>query len=174
MDSLRSLDLHSSAFCKIANSLHTFYIFLKKSISKVKQILNYNCISERYFEASFKTNRISTVSLSVNVLLLLFSRPVMSDSLQPHELQHARPPCPSLFPGVCPSSCPLSRWWHPTTSSSVAPFSPCLQSFPKSVSFPMSQLFTSGGQSIGASASASVLPMNIQCWFPLGLTGLIS
>ena len=98
MDSLRSLDLHSSAFCKTANSLHTFYIFLKKSISKVKQILNYNCISERYFEASFKTNRISTVSLSVNVLLLLFSRPVMSDSLRPHGLQHARPPCPHNLP----------------------------------------------------------------------------
>ena len=99
MDSLRSLDLHSSAFCKTANSLHTFYIFLKKSISKVKQILNYNCISERYFEASFKTNRISTVSLSVNVLLLLFSRPVMSDSLQPHGLQHARSPSPHYLPG---------------------------------------------------------------------------
>ena len=106
--------------------------------------------------------------------MCVFSCQVVSDSLQPHELQHARPPCPSLFPGVCPSSCPLSRWWHPTTSSSVAPFSPCLQSFPKSVSFPMSQLFTSGGQSIGASASASVLPVSIQGWSPLGLTGLIS
>ena len=104
----------------------------------------------------------------------VFSWQVVSDFLQPHELQHARPPCPSLFPGVCPSSCPLSRWCHPITSSSVAPFSPCLQSFPTSVSFPMSQLFTSGGQSIGASASASVLPMSIQGCFPLGLTGLIS
>ena len=96
----------------------------------------------------------------------------MSNSLQSHRLQHARLPCPSLSPGVCSNSCPLSQWCHPTISSSVAPFSSCLQSFPASGSFPVSQLFTSGGQSIGA--SASVLPMNIQDWFPLGLTGLIS
>ena len=108
------------------------------------------------------------------ISLCVFSCQVVSDYLQPHELQHASPPCPSLFPGVCPSSCSLSQWCHPTTSSSVAPFSPCLQSFPTSVSFPMSQLFTSGRQSIGASASASVLPMSIQGWFPLGWTGLIS
>ena len=105
---------------------------------------------------------------------LLFSHKVVSNSLRPHGLQHARPPCPSLSPGVCSNSCPLSRWCHPTISSSVIPFSSCLPSFPASRSFPMSWLFTSGGQSIGASASASVLPMNIQDWFPLGLTGLIS
>ena len=98
----------------------------------------------------------------------------MSSSLQPHGLQHARPPCPSLSPGVCSNSGPLSRWYHPTISSSVPSFSSCPRSFPTSVSFPMSQLFISGGQSIGASASASVVPMNIQGWFPLGLTGLIS
>ena len=87
-------------------------------------------------------------------------------------LQHARLPCPSLSPWVCSNSCPLSRWCHPTTSSSVAPFSSCPhQSFPASGSLPMSQLFASGGQSVRASASASVLPMNIQGWFPLGLTG---
>ena len=100
-----------------------------------------------------------------------FSRSVMSGSLRPHESQHARPPCPSPSPGVYSNSCPLSWWFHPTISSFVAPFS-CLQSFAVSGSFPMSQLFTSGGQSIGA--SVLVLPTNIQSWFPLGLTGLIS
>jgi len=93
--------------------------------------------------------------------------------LRPHGLQHTRLPCPSLFPRVCSNSGPLSRWCHPTVSSSVAPFSSCPQSFPASGSFPRSRLFSSGGQSIGASASASVLPMNIQGWFPLGLSGLI-
>ena len=92
-----------------------------------------------------------------------FSRSVVSDSLRPHGLQHARPPCPSPTPGVYSNSCPLSWWCHPTiSSSSVIPFSSCLQSFPVSGSFPMSQLFTSGGQSIGVSASTSVLAMNIQ------------
>ena len=98
----------------------------------------------------------------------------MSNSLQPHGLQHARPPCPSPTPGVYPNSCPLSWWCHPAISSSVVPFSSRLQSFPASGSFPMSQFFTSGGQSLVVSASASVLPMNIQDWFPLGLTGFIS
>ena len=95
----------------------------------------------------------------------------MSDSLWPHGLQHARPPCPSPTPRVYSNSCPLSRWCqNPTISSSVVPFSSCLQSFPVSGSFQMSQFFTSSGQSIGASASASPLPMNIQDWFPLGWT----
>ena len=95
----------------------------------------------------------------------------MSNSLQPHGLLHARLPCPSPTPGACSNSCPSSRWCHPTISSSVVPFSSCLQSFPASGSFPRSQFFASGGQSIGA--SASVLPMTIQDWFPLGWTGLI-
>ena len=103
-----------------------------------------------------------------------FSRSVVSDSLQPHGLQHARPPCPSPTHGACSDSCPSSQWYHPTISSSVVPFSSCLQSFPASGSFPISQFFASGGQSIGTSASTSVLPMNIQDWFPLGLTSLIS
>ena len=107
-------------------------------------------------------------------MLLLFSCSVVSDSLQPHGLQHARLPCPSLSLGVCSSSRPLSQWCHPTISSSVVPFSLCLQSFPASGAFPMNWLFASGSQSIGASASASVLLMNIQGWFLLGLTGLIS
>ena len=98
----------------------------------------------------------------------------VAQSLWPHGLQHARLSCPSLPPGVCSNSCPSSWWCHPTISSSVVPFSSRLQSFPASGSFLMSQFFASGGQSIGASASASVLPMNIQDWFPLGLTGLIS
>ena len=98
----------------------------------------------------------------------------MSDSLQPHGLQHARFPCPSPSPAVCSDSHPLSRWCYLTISSSAALFSFCLQSFPASGSFPMSQLFASGSQRIGASASASVLHMNIQGWFPLGLTGLMS
>ena len=99
---------------------------------------------------------------------------VLSDSLQLYGQQHARPPCPWPVPGVYSNSCPLSRWCHPTISSSVIPFSSHLQSFPASGSFPMSQFFASGGQSIGVSPSASVLPMNIQDWFPLGWTGWIS
>ena len=98
----------------------------------------------------------------------------MSDSLWPHGLQHTRLPCPSSTPGACSNSGPLSRWCHPTVSSSVVSFSSCLQSFPASGSFLMSHLFASGGQNIGAPASASVLLMNIQDWFPLGLSGLIS
>ena len=99
---------------------------------------------------------------------------VVSNSSWPHGLQHARLPCPSLSPGVCSTSCPLSSWCRPAISSSAAPFSFHPQSFPASGSFPVNQLFPSGGTSIGAPASASVLPMNIQGWFPLGLTGLIS
>ena len=103
-----------------------------------------------------------------------FSHSVVSNSLRPHGLQHARPPHSSPAPGVYANSCPLSQWCHPTISSSKVPFSSHLQSFPASVSFPMSQLFASGGQSIGVSASASVLLKNIQDWFPLGLADLIS
>ena len=103
-----------------------------------------------------------------------FSCSVMSDPLWPHRLQHTRPPCSSPTPGVNSNSCPLSRWCHPTISSSVIPFSSRLQSFPASGSCQMSQFFTSGGQSTGVSASASVFPMNIQDWFPLGWTGWIS
>ena len=102
-----------------------------------------------------------------------FSRSVMSDSFWPHELQHARPPCPSPTPGVHWDSRPSSQWCHPAISSSVIPFSSCPQSLPASGSFPRSQFFTSGGQRIGVSASASILTMNIQGWFPLGFTGLI-
>ena len=103
-----------------------------------------------------------------------FNCSVMSSSLWPHGLQQARPPCPSPTPRVYSNSCPLSWWCHPTISSSVIPFSSCPQSFPASGAFQMSQFFASGGQSIGVSASASVFPMNIQDWFPLGWTDWIS
>ena len=111
-----------------------------------------------------------SVSQSINQ----FSRSVMSDSLRPHGLQHARPPCPSPTPRVYSNSCPLSRWCHPTILSYVIPFSSHLPSFPALGSFQMSQLFASGGQSIGVSASASVLPMNTQDWSPSEWTGWIS
>ena len=106
--------------------------------------------------------------------LLSFSHSVLSDSLPPHGVQHTRLPCPSSSPGAWSNSYPSSRWCQPTISSSAVPFSSCLQSFPASRSFPTSQPFASSGQSIGTSASASVLPVNIQGWYPLGLTGLIS
>ena len=103
-----------------------------------------------------------------------FIRSVVSNSLRPHELKQSRPPCPSPTPGAYTNSCPSSWWCHPTISSSVVPFSSCPQSFPASGSFQMSQLFASGGQSIGVSASTWVLPMNTQDWSPLGWTGWIS
>ena len=109
---------------------------------------------------------------SVQSSSVQFGCSIVSDSLWPHGLQQTRPPCPSPSPRVCWNSCPWSWWCHPTTSFSVASFSACQKSFPASGSFPVSQLLTSGGQSIGA--STSVLPMNIQDWFPLGLTGVIS
>ena len=127
--------------------------------------LQYSIVSGKLNIMNQKLYRCSSVQ---------FSCSVVSNSLWPHELQHARLPCPSPTPGACSNSCPSSRWCHPTISSSVVPFPSCLQSFPASGSFLMSQFFTSGGQSIGISASASVLPMNIQDWFALGLTGWIS
>ena len=109
-----------------------------------------------------------------NIHSVQFRRSVVSDSLRPHESQHARPPCPSQTPGVYSNSCPWCRWCHPAISSSVIPFSSCPQSLPASGYFPMSQLFAWGGQSTGVSALASVLPMNTQDWAPLGWTGWIS
>ena len=135
--------------------------------------------SPRGHEESDKTEQLTlSRCFFPNVIYLewynQFSRSVVSDSLWPHELQHTRLPCPSPSPRVYLNLCPSSRWCYPTISSSVIPFSSCLQFFPVWYwSFLMSQFFASGGQSIGASASASVLPMNIQNWFPLGLTGLI-
>ena len=125
-----------------------------------------SCITGRFFThwASWEAH---------SVLSVQFSRSVGSDSLWPHESQHARPPCPSLTASVYPNPCPLSRWCHPTIPSSVVLFSSCPQSFPASGAFQMSQLFTSGGQSIGVSASTSDLPMNTQNW-SLGWTGWLS
>ena len=119
----------------------------------------------------FQTHAVQTYYLRHRIQ---FSCSVVSDSLQPHGLQNARPPCPSPTPGVYPNSCPLSRWCYPTISSSVVPFSSCLQSFPASGSFQMSHLCAWGGQSIGFSVSTPVLPMNTQDWSPLGWTGWIS
>ena len=115
-----------------------------------------------------------TMSKPLTVQLVQFSHSALSDSLQLHGLQHARPTCPSPTPRVYSNSCSLSQWCHPIISFSAIPFSSCLQSFPASGSFQMSQLFPSGGQSTGVSASTSVLTMNIQDWFSLGWTGLIS
>ena len=125
-----------------------------------------HCSVYEFFPYTYLFHSFSLVQFSSVIQLCL--------TLPPHEPQHARPPCPSPTPGIYPNSCPLSWWCRQTISSSVIPFSSCPQSFPASGSFPMRQLFASGGQSIGVSASASVLPMNIQDWFPLGLTSLIS
>jgi len=121
-----------------------------------------------------KGNSTLVTSYLLSIYSVLFSCSVVSDFLWPHELQHTRLPCASSTPGAYSNSSSLSQWCHPTVSSSVVPFSSCLQSFPASVSFPMSQFFASGGRRIGLSAFSSILPMNIQDWFPLGWTGWIS
>ena len=120
------------------------------------------------------TKEIVKKYIDIPISSVQFSHLALSGSLLPHELQHARLPCPSPTPGVYLTSCPSSRWCHPAISSTVIPFSSCPQALPVSGSFPMSQLFTCGGQSIGVSASTSVLPMNTQDWSPLGWTGWIS
>ena len=116
----------------------------------------------------------ATLAVKWELSSVQFSQSVLSDSLRPHGLQHARLPCPSSTLGAYSNSCPFSQWCHPTISSSVVPFSSCLQSFSTSRTSPMSQFFASGGQRIGVSVSVSVLRMYIQEWFPLGCTGLIS
>ena len=126
----------------------------------------YSLSSFTLIKKLFSSSSLSAIRCSVQ-----FSHSVVSDSFRPHGLQHASLPCLSPTPGACSNSCPFSQWCHWTISSSVVPFFSCLQSFPASGSFPMSQFFASSGQSI--EASASVLSMNIQDWFPLGLTGLI-
>ena len=142
----------------LSSDIYTLYLFLLFTIGY-------------YFNDSFKQLRQWYTLLSC-FRFLLFTHQVVLNSLWPHGLQPTRRPCPSLSPGVCSNSCPSSWWCPPTISYSVAPFSSWLQSFTSSVSFSVSQFFASGGQCIGA--SASVLPMNIQGWFSLGLTGLIS
>ena len=131
-------------------------------------------LSRDWTWVSCMAGRFSTIWVTKEAIQfssLQFSRSVMSDIWRPHGLQHARLPCPSPAPRAYSNSCPLSQWCHPTISSSVIPFSSHLQSFSASGSFPVSQFFASGGQRIGVSASASVLPMTIQDWFTLGLTG---
>ena len=123
---------------------------------------------------SLFTHSVSLISQTCGDIQFSLVTQSMSDSLRPHGLQHAKPPCPSPTPRVYSNSCPLSQWCHPAISPSVVPFSSLLQSSPTSGSFQMSQVFTSGGQSFGVSASASVFPMSIQDWFPLGWTGWIS
>ena len=136
--------------------------------------LNYSLSPFWVCEASFLAN-CSVAALTKSIVSSVrVSHSVLSDSLRPHGLQHSRPPCPSPAPGAYSNSCPLSQWCHPTISSSFVPFSSCLQSFPASGSFQMSQFFTSGGQNVGVSASTSVLPMNIQDWSPLGWIGWVS
>ena len=158
---VRKLDIHMQE----NKTASLFYIIHENQLKMEKRLkyMIWNCKTPR------KKHKGRSPSHSVQ-----FSYSIVSVSLPPHGLQHARPPCPSPTPGVYSNSCPLSRWCHPTISSSFVPSSSCLQSFPASGFFQMSQLFTLGGQSIRVSASASVLPMNIQDWSPLGLTGLIS
>ena len=146
-------------------------------LPKLEYDVNTCFTSHNYYVADFAVI-VNTLKLYFHSNLWVyisvqFSQLVMSDSLQPDGLQHARLPCPSPTPRACSNLCPWSWWCHPTIWSSVIPFSSFLQSFPASGAFPMSQYFTSGGQSIGATASESVIPMDIQDWFPLGLTGLI-
>ena len=165
--------------------IHALYSFRPKS--PIQSVLNNGLQKGEVVQTGF-TNmhepKFGVVYLSefsrekeptcLSVCLVLFSHSVMSLSLRPHGLQHARLPCPSPTPGACSNSCLLSQWYHPTISASVVPFTSCCQSFPASGSFPVSQFFPSGGQSIRVSSSASVLPVKIQDWFPLGLAGLIS
>ena len=160
--------------------------FIHKDFADHLNWNNSHCLSRQlylssvlYFFSAPSPSGSYYIFICIPVLLTVFpsvqfSLLVVSDSLRPHELQHARPPCTLPIPGVYPNSGPLRQWCHPTILSSVVPFSSCPQSFPASGSFPMSQLFASGGQSIGVSASISVLPMNSQDWSPLGWTGCIS
>ena len=142
------------------------------SYTRPWRVLPYNCCQGQMLKQIIVLHSVNVWKLFM--LHSQFSCSVVSDSLWPYGLQHARLSCPSPTPGAYSDSCPSSRWCHPTILSTVIPLTSCLQSFPASGSFPMSQFFASGGQSIGASASASALPMNIQDWFPSGWIGWIS
>ena len=159
---LTSVLMTKSFFMTLKGSLRYVYLLQWSNITTIRETL----------ECPKPYNKLFTCVVCFQSVQ--FSRSVLSDSLRPHESQHARSPCPSPTPGVHSNSCPLSWWCHPAISSSVIPFSSCSQSLPASGSFPMSQLFAWGGQSIGVSASASVLPMNTGDWSPLGWTGWIS
>ena len=159
-----------SNYCTIALILHTRKVVLKILQAWIQQDMNHELpdIQARYRKGRETRHQIA------NIRSVLFSRSVVSDSLQPYGLQHTRPPCPSPTPRVYSNSCLLCQWCHSTISSSVVPFFSSLRSFPAPWSFPMRQLFASGGQSIGVSASTSAFLMNTQDWFPLGWTGWIA
>ena len=142
--------------------------------SRVRNLGTTHTITCHCHDSYVTLSKMFVVADGMYIRFLVFVQLLRCLTLWPYGPQHSRFPCPSLSPRICSNSCPLSCWCHPIISSSLTPFSSCLQSFPASWSFPMSQLFTSGGQNIEAGASASVLSMNIQDWFPLGLTGLIS
>ena len=154
---------------------------LEKKVGRcwhTRNLTKHSELSEKKSDTTVKQERLQCLGVPIvehqlqhSPSSVQFSRSVMSDSLWPHEPQHTRPPCPLPTPGVYPNSCPLTWWCHPAISSSFFPFISCPQSFPASGAFPMSQLFTSGGQSIGVLASTWVLPMNTQDWSPLGWTG---
>ena len=165
-----------SSVIPFASCLQSFSAFsLSQRISMLDQAAYLPCLINSISKKSRGREQLPQTLKRINIhSSVQFSCSVLSDSLQHHGLQHTRPLCLSPTPRDYSNSCPLSWWCHPTISSSVAPFSSCLQSFPASGSFPMSQFFTSGGQSIGVWAPGSVLPMNIQDWFPLGWTGWIS
>ena len=153
---------------EVTSKWHNIFQVLKEK-NYQHRILHLTKVTCRNSQMKESYENLSLVSQPFSSVQFICS--VVSDSLQPHGLQHVRPPCPSPTPWVHSNSCPSSQWCHSTISSSVIPFSSCLQSFPTSESFPVSQFFTSGGQSIGASAWTSVLPMNIQDLFTLGLAG---
>ena len=184
------LEVHSCLYAS-TYSVNTLLSSRDTTVDKIRQIINFTEITFQWrcsFMREFANFAYSSPLLPYCryvtchfervqrpcISSVQFSCSVVTDSLWPHKPQHTKPPCPSPTPGVYPNSCPLSWWCHLTISSSVVPFSSCPQSFPESGSFPMSQLFASGGQSIGVSASTSVLPMNTQDWSLLGWTGWIS
>ena len=167
----------SCSWCRVSLSIWCFSCFLTYDyIAIYFPFRTAFAESHRFWVIMFSLLFVSRNLLTSFLIssIVQFDHSLVSNSLRSHGLQHARPPCPSPTPRVYSDSCPLSQWCHPTILSSVAPFSSCLQSFPASGSFQMSQFFTSGGQSIGVSALASVPPMNIQDWSPLGWTGWIS
>ena len=160
-------------FCLVSLTRRNLWIwFINSQALPTKSFLTFLSCHPHSVNMMISETEFRRGSIIYQIVSVQFSRSVVSDFLQPHGLQHARPPCPSPTPGACSNSCPSSQWYHPTISSSVVPFSSHLQSFPASGSFPRSQFFASSGQRIGV--SASVLPMNIQDWLPLVLTGLIS
>ena len=154
----------------LEKEIKTHYSILTWRIPWTKSLVGYSLWGHKESDLTF-IFKIAQPSLAIffkSIGSVQFTCSVMSDALRPHESQCARPPCPSPTPGVHPQSCPSNRWYHPDISSSVIHFSSCPQSLPVSGSFPMSQHFTWGGQSVGVSASASILPKNIQDWSPLG------